>query len=245
MKEQKEDLMGDLYSSISPKERNVATLSEMNRILERFEQLVLAHSKMDENNNLNEYKDVQRGYMKYLTSNEEPMSNNYIIPIYDHKKKLYLLDDVGNPDDNDAEDDDQMDDAEQELISNQHPNASVSMMFKDMNIFLDKYDKICQSDSVDNRYRALEKLIHEFYSPFEMDDSLSNKIWKTHNSPFLYQNKNNNELQSEVIHVANEKDSGSVTEKSMVTDTLHCKDNLTTPSSFVLLPIKNISIEIM
>lgn len=160
LKEQKESLLNDLLSSISTKDRSKRKIEKINKITNRFEQIILDYSNLNSNGNLvkNDFYDKDLPF--YL--NEDHNKNfkkslHFVIPCIKEIQKVYYL----NTEDQEDEEEDNLDQLQLE-----YPYLNLKSSFK--REFIDFNEKITTftSEDIDNNYNYYLNTLNDYLKPY-------------------------------------------------------------------------------
>ena len=208
LKEQKQDLLNDLLSSVSTKGRTKKVLDNLNKLTNRFEEIVSNYSEYDENGNLKKlYKEKDLpDYLNESYNEKFNQSLHFIIPCTQEIKKVYLLD-------NENEGEDEKEEIEDlgELIEKQYPHLNVSEFNMDLTSFHELLKNI-NSQETTSYYNLYLNQLNEYFKPYKIDkyevSSLKQKqIYnvKDTNIPFIYMDYNNQILLTSPDNPSNPK----------------------------------------
>ena len=245
IKEQKDFLLNDLLSTIATKDRKPKLMSKLNKLVERFEQILKMYSIYDSSSNIIEKPFNKKELQTFLNNSKNvdfKRKVDYIIPcIKDLKKYIHLVNDdmendEGNDDDDDRDDEDQyIDPSFVELLINEFPNASIIDFNKDIKQFYDNLKNV-KKQEVENNYKYYNDVLNSYFIPYNKDINIENDTYfkpidsvKNSNIPFLYLNNEN--VPSSVVFMNNKPQINT-----NITDTYIHSDEKMFFSSYLFMP---------
>ena len=184
IKEQKDDLIDDLLT-LQTNRRDYKTMNFINRLAERFEQLVMGYSKMDKNYNIVVDTHEIRGLQKSLLSPDE-QSSKFIIPIYDVKRNIFFEAPKKNKGDegDDDEGDENVDEDIKDILETENPNMNLLDFEKDIGD-LSSIENTYSSKNTENRYEKYHQLLTSYFTS-HVNKTPEVSIPKSTNHSFLY-----------------------------------------------------------
>ena len=163
IKEQKDDLIDDLLS-LQTSRRDYKTMNFINRLAERFEQLVIHYSKMDDNYNVVVDTREIRGLQKSLLSPHETCAK-FIIPIYDVKRNIFFETSKKKNDEGDDDDgNDDVDDGLKYILETENPNINLLDFDKDIDVLSSSIENTYSAKNTENRYEKYHQLLTNYFT---------------------------------------------------------------------------------
>ena len=198
LKEQKDDLLNDILSSIGTKQRTPKVMDKINRLINRFEQAMIHTSRRNENGNLVQRKFKDKQLEHYINEEDYPeftQSLHFIMPCVKEINKVIYIDSEDFQDE-----DEDVDESIIDLMKSEYPTSIVKSMESDLKEFNDNILNIKpqQGQTYDGVYN---KLIDNFLMPFSMDENEGSRdklykkpIYDVRNSNIQFLNLNSEDI---------------------------------------------------
>ena len=235
IKEQKDDLLNDILSSIGTKQRTPKVMDKINRIINRFEQTIKHHSKRNENGNLVQKEFTDKQLQHYVNEEAYPEfthSLHFIMPCVKEINKVIYIDSSDFQDEDEVVDESIID-----LMKNEYPTAVVKTIESDLKEFSENVMNIKpqQGEKYDTIYN---KILDNFLSPFSINpenisDKLNTKpIYDVRNSNISFLNLNSEDIPESLTFHNNEPKM-----TLGVSDVYTAHDNKMYYDSYLMLPL--------